>query len=157
MTTARKASDAKAAERARVEAWRRVLVAQTRITGLLTEEMRASTGVTLGDYDVLLHTHEAGDAGIRMTDLASNLVVSKSGLTTRVDRLEQRGLLQRVADPEDRRATRITLTSDGTTLFRAAAEVHLAGIQEHFGSQLSDRETEQLLTLFTRILESLQQ
>ena len=134
-----------------VDAWRTLLVTHALVTGELDREMRAQSGFGLDVYDVLLHTYEAGSEGIRMTDLAENLVVSKSGLTTRVDRLQQRGLLERVPDPRDRRATRIKLTSTAESVFREAAGIHLSGIQRHFGDRLTAADARRLVDILGKV------
>lgn len=121
------------------------------LRAILDEELRAQTDLDLQAYDALLHVFEAGDDGIRMTDLAREIVLSKTGLTSLVDRLQQRGLVQRVPDPTDRRVMRITLTDDGERAFRAAARVHLEGIHEHVTRHLTDDESQAIATAFERI------
>ena len=122
------------------------------ITPLLDDELRDRTDVDLQTYDTLLHIYETGDRGIRMTDLASKVVLSKSGLTTLVDRLEERSFVQRIRDPEDRRATRITLTDHGTETFRdAATRVHIPGIETHFADRLTDDEATEIAEVLERI------
>lgn len=122
------------------------------ITPRLDDEMREGTDLDLQTYDALLHIFEAGDPGIRMTDLARTIVLSKSGLTTLVDRLEERSFVQRIPDPEDRRATRITLTDHGIETFRdAATRVHVPGIQKHFEDRLTDDEAAVIAEVLERI------
>ncbi len=98
------------------------------------------TGMDIQTYDTLLQTFEAGDEGIRMSDLARAVSLTKAGLTALVDRLETRGLLERVNDSADRRVIRIKLTKDGNKAFRAAAQVHVAGINEHMARHLTDEQ-----------------
>jgi DNA-binding MarR family transcriptional regulator len=121
------------------------------ITPFMDDELQKETGLDLQTYDALLHVHEAGDRGIRMSDLARSVVLSKSGLTTLVDRLEDRGLLRRVADPDDRRAIRITLTERGRARFRGAAEVHVTGIDRYFASHLTEGEAGVVANVLERI------
>lgn len=135
----------------RRRAWRAIMVMHGTITPLLDDELRHGTDLDLQTYDALLHTYEAGESGIRMTDLAQKVVLSKSGLTTLVDRLEQRALLQRIPDTEDRRATRITLTDRGIETFRRAAKVHVTGIQKHFTDRLTDDEAKVIAEVLERI------
>ncbi len=122
------------------------------IIPLLDGELRSATDLDLPTYDALLHVYEAGDPGIRMTDLAQKVVLSKSGLTTLVDRLEERDLMQRIPDLEDRRAIRITLTESGIEAFRTAANVHMAGIERYFTKQLTEDEAEAIAETLERIL-----
>lgn len=100
---------------------------------------------------VLVHTHLAGPNGIRMKDLAKNASLSTSGLTALVDRLERQGLVQRNRDPHDRRATRITLTDDGLERARQATHVHIASIEHHFASRLTESDATALAGTLERI------
>jgi len=122
-----------------------------RITPRLDDELRSRADLDLRSYDALLHTYEAGAAGIRMADLAERVVLSKSGLTTLVDRLERRGLVRRLPDPHDRRATRITITDDGIRVFRIAAEVHKEGISRHFADRITTADAETLAEILERV------
>ncbi len=135
----------------RRRAWRAIMVMHGTFTPLLDDELRDGADLDLQTYDALLHTYEAGKLGIRMTDLAQNVVLSKSGLTTLVDRLEERALLQRFPDPEDRRVTRITLTDRGIETFRDAAKVHVASIQKYFAARLTDDEATVIAEVLERI------
>jgi DNA-binding MarR family transcriptional regulator len=122
------------------------------ITPLLDDELRSDTDLDLQTYDALLHVHESGEPGIRMTDLARKVVLSKSGLTTLVDRLEERSLLRRIPDSDDRRAIRITLTERGRESFRRAANIHMAGIEKYFTDRLTEDEAEVVADVLERIL-----
>ena len=114
-----------------------MMVFHTRVNEVLSQEMNNGSGVDYQTYSTLLPVYEAGPRGLRMSDLARNVVVGKSGLTSVVDRLERRSLLERIPDPGDRRATRIILTVQGKKLFRRAAAVHVDGIQKSFSSKIS--------------------
>lgn len=131
-------------------AWRSILELETTLMPLFDERLE-SVGIDVQIYDVLLHTNEAGPEGIRMRDLAESVLLSKSGLTSLVDRLEHRGLIARTPDPADRRVTRIQLTPDGADLFRAAATVHVANIEEHFASRLTADEARRIHRVLSRI------
>jgi DNA-binding MarR family transcriptional regulator len=109
---------------ARWRAWRSVLEVASFVTQRIDEDLRDQVGIDIQTYDALLHTKEAGEAGIRMTDLADRVLLSKPGLTALVDRLEDRGLLARQPERHDRRVKRIVLTPTGWDLFRQAATVH---------------------------------
>jgi DNA-binding MarR family transcriptional regulator len=115
------------------------------------EDFRADAGIDIRTYDVLLHVFNAGDSGIRMTDLAREVVLTKAGLTSLIDRLEKRSLVQRSTDPADRRSFRIILTAEGTRVFRDAARIHVAGIHQRVGAQLSDEEARLVAEVFERI------
>lgn len=105
---------------------------------LMDEELRNQADMDLATYNALLHAHLEGPIGIRMKDMARNATLSTSGLTALVDRLERQGLVQRNPDPDDRRATRVTLTDAGQERARQAAHVHIASIERHLASLLTD-------------------
>lgn len=115
------------------------------------EDFRADAGIDNRTYDALLHVFNAGAPGIRMTDLAREVVLTKAGLTSLIDRLEASSLVQRTADPVDRRSLRITLSAEGERVFRAAARIHVAGIQERVGQHMSDEEARVIAEVFERV------
>ena len=84
-------------------AWRTAMEAVWALMARFDEDFRAAVGIDVKTYDVLLHTYNAGEDGIRMTALAHEVVVTKAGLTAIADRLELRGLIARAPDPTDRR------------------------------------------------------
>lgn len=101
-------------------------------------------------YDVLLHVAE-GEGGRRMTELADAIILSKSGLTSLVDRMEREGLLERRPDPRDRRAILVTLTAHGAERFREASELHRAFVRQMFTSRLSDEEAAMIVDVLARV------
>jgi DNA-binding MarR family transcriptional regulator len=129
---------------AKSRAWRLFVETYGAVFGRLAEEIEAQTGLPITWYDVLLHLDEAPAGGLRMRDLADAVVISKSGLTGLVDRMEQAGLVARRPDPRDRRAIAVTLTAAGRRRFRAAARSHRAGIARHFHAHLTKAEAEAL-------------
>jgi len=135
----------------RVQAWRSVLEACNTLLPIMDSELRSEQHLDVQIYDVLLHTYEAGPVGIRMTDLARKILLTKSGLTARVDKLEEGGLLERAPDPEDRRATRIRLTETGAAVFKNAADFHLSSIERHFSSRISEEEARVICEALERI------
>jgi DNA-binding MarR family transcriptional regulator len=132
-------------------AWRMAMEAVWALMARFDEDFRESVGIDVKTYDVLLHTYNAGEDGVRMTVLAREVVVTKAGLTAMIDRLEHKGLVARTADPHDRRAIRVTLTGEGERTFRAAAKVHLAGIRERFGAHMSEDEAHTIAQVFSRV------
>jgi len=132
-------------------AWRMAMEAVWALMARFDEDFRESVGIDVKTYDVLLHTYNAGEDGVRMTVLAREVVVTKAGLTAMIDRLEDKGLVARTADPHDRRAIRVTLTSEGERTFRAAAKVHLAGIRQRFSAHMSEDEARTIAHVFSRV------
>lgn len=132
-------------------AWKAAMEANATLLARFDEDFRADAGIDIRTYDALLHVFDAGSQGIRMTDLAREVVLTKAGLTSLIDRLEARALVQRTADPVDRRAFRITLTAEGRRTFRAAARIHVTGIHERVGDHMSEDEARVVAEVFERI------
>jgi DNA-binding MarR family transcriptional regulator len=105
----------------------------------------------LGWYDVLLQLAEAPGRRLRMAELADRVLLSRSGLTRLIDRLQAEGLVRREPSPDDARGTFTVLTLAGVGRLRAAAPVHLAGIQQHWLGHFSDDELRELGTLLRRL------
>lgn len=112
-------------------AWRTFLAAHATIIRALEAELEADQDLALSDFDVLAQLHAAGGT-LRMRDLAERVLLSRSGLTRRVDRLEGAGYVARAACEEDRRGSYAHLTDEGRTRLLRALPVHLQGIEQHF-------------------------
>lgn len=106
---------------------------------ILDAELQEERGLSLGWYDALVHLEEAGD-GLRMNELASRILLSRSGLTRVIDRMEDAGLVRRERPPDDRRVVKVFITPGGLDALGAAREVHRRGIGEHFVRHLDDAE-----------------
>lgn len=135
----------------RVGVWRSFLRAHATALRELERELVAETGMPLGWYDVLLQLVEAPGRRLRMAELADRVLLSRSGLTRLIDRLQAEGLVRREPSPDDARGTFTVLTLAGVGRLRAAAPVHLAGIQQHWLGHFSDDELRELGTLLGRL------
>jgi DNA-binding MarR family transcriptional regulator len=138
----------------RVGVWRSFLRAHATALRELERELVAETGMPLGWYDVLLQLAEAPGRRLRMAELADRVLLSRSGLTRLIDRLQAEGLVRREPSPDDARGTFTVLTLAGVGRLRAAAPVHLAGIQQHWLGHFSDDELRELGTLLGRLSPS---
>ncbi|MHB8631218.1 MAG: MarR family winged helix-turn-helix transcriptional regulator [Candidatus Limnocylindria bacterium] len=138
-------AEAEAGKRARrasdpeVGAWRAFLRAGTTST-LALEVALADTGVSHSEYDVLVHVATGPRDGLRPTELAERVLITKSGLTRLLDRLVERGYIERRACASDRRGQLIVLTNDGRRAFRRAAPNVVRAIGAIFGEHFSERE-----------------
>jgi len=133
----------------RRHAWRDLFEAHAAIMDLLTAEMKDEVGISVTEYDVLLHLSEMPHP-VRMHELADAVVISKSGLTRVVDRMEKDGLLRRVPIAGDRRSMAITTTRAGEGVFRDARAVHRRGIRRHFTDHLTEGDAKLLREVFGR-------
>jgi DNA-binding MarR family transcriptional regulator len=133
-------------------AWRVFLRAHAQITRKLEGELLAEHDLPLPSYDVLLQLAESPGRRLRMTELADRVLLSRSGLTRLVDRLEREGLVERAACPNDARGTHAVLTDVGLDRLRGAAPTHLRGVSEHVTSRLTEVELVQLRTLMLKLM-----
>lgn len=137
---------------AKLQAWFTFLQAHDAATESLDAELRERSGLTLSDYEVLLYLDRAPRSKLRMADLAESVLLTASGTTRAVDRLERDGFVRRAPDPHDGRATLVSLTAAGRRRFRAAAPVHLEGVRARFLDALTTREAETLRAVSVKVL-----
>jgi DNA-binding MarR family transcriptional regulator len=88
---------------------------------------------------------------MRMCELAESVILSPSGLSRRVERLERRGLVQRERSTQDARSVEASITDEGRRLFRRLRRLHRDGISRYFSSRFSERELETLGPLLARL------
>ena len=132
---------------AEMAAWRNFISAFGPLMDALDADL-AAHGLTLGDYEVLVHLSEAEDQRMRMCDLAAALRLSPSGLTRRLDGLVRHGLVERRASPTDRRVMHAHLTPKGLALLQRAAPDHVASVRRHLLEPLDTGQIEQLAAIF---------
>jgi DNA-binding MarR family transcriptional regulator len=104
---------------------------QRRLEDRLDQDLRATHGLSLNDYEVLVHLSEAPQYALRMSDLADRLLLSRSGLTRRIDGLVRGGLVERRVCPSDGRGLLAQLTPDGSERIRQAAPTHVQGVRRY--------------------------
>jgi DNA-binding MarR family transcriptional regulator len=122
-----------------VEAWRSLLQAHATLMRQLATDLEKETGLSLGDFDVLAQLANAGGE-LRMTELAARVLTSRSGLTRRVARLVDEGLVRRASAETDARGVVVALTDAGVARLTEAVPVHLRGVSKLFVAQLDDQE-----------------
>lgn len=137
----------------RLVAWQCFLFAHAAVTKALGAELEAEHGMPLTWYDVLVNLDEAEDNRLRMHELAERVVLSQSGISRLVDRMQQAGLVERVRCDEDARVTWAELTGEGLQALQEAAPTHLAGIKAHFADHLDGAEVEAMISALTRVLD----
>jgi DNA-binding MarR family transcriptional regulator len=109
----------------------------------------------MGDYEVLVRLSEAEDQRMRMCDLATALQLSPSGLTRRLDGLVSAGLVERVANPADRRVMFAALTEKGSDKLAEAAPDHVASVRNRFLRGLTRDQIRELGTIFETVRANL--
>jgi DNA-binding MarR family transcriptional regulator len=121
-------------------AWRTLLTAHARLIDRIEAELKTAGAIPLTWYDVLIELWEAPERRLRLHELASAVLLSRSGITRLVDRLEAAGLLRREPDPADRRGAYAAITEAGQAALRFAWPVYGQGIDEHFARHLTDEQ-----------------
>ncbi|HEX2030102.1 MAG TPA: MarR family transcriptional regulator [Actinomycetota bacterium] len=138
----------------RMAAWVAFLQAHSVVVERLNRELEDGHGLPLTWYEVLLRLEMTPDGRLRMLDLARTLLLSKSGVTRLVDRMEAAGLVARQPSPRDRRVIWAAITSKGRVAFDEAAPVHLRGVERHFMSAMTAEEVRGLLAALTKVLRA---
>jgi DNA-binding MarR family transcriptional regulator len=134
--------------RAAVGRWRALLRAQASLVHRLATALVQETGLTLGDFDVLVQL-AITDGELRMTELAARTFRSRSGMTRRIDRLVDEGLVRRGNADADARGVVIGLTEAGMARLTETAPVHPRGVADLFVAYLDIEE----LAVLERALE----
>jgi DNA-binding MarR family transcriptional regulator len=135
----------------RLDAWALFLRAHAALTRELSAELVTEHGLTLNDYEVLLHLARAPDRQMRRVDLAGSVLLTASGITRLLEGLERAGFVQRVLCDSDRRVAYAKLTPAGLEKLRQASKTHVAGIEELFVGRFSDEERATLTELLSRL------
>ena len=117
----------------------------------MSAQLVADHGLTINDYEALLHLSKAEEGRMRRVDLAGLLLLTASGVTRLLDGLEAAGLVERASCASDRRVTYAVLTEAGRSRLHKASVSHVAGVREFFGTRYSDEELEQLAGLLGRL------
>ncbi|MBO9533998.1 MAG: MarR family transcriptional regulator [Solirubrobacteraceae bacterium] len=121
-------------------AWRGMLRVHARVTAILDAQMREAHGLTVSQYEVLLFLGDAPDGQMRMADLASRALLTRSGMTRLVDRLVELRYVERAAAEGDGRGAFACLTPAGADALRVAQRTHRRGIREEFLRKLPQSE-----------------
>lgn len=132
-------------------AWRGMLRAYRELVGSLDAELVREHGLPLSSYEVLISLADAPENRLRMGQLANELLLSRSGLTRLVDRLERQGLVERARCPDDARGWHAVLTDKGREKLKAARPAHLEGVRRHFLDHLSDEELDALAEIWRKV------
>jgi DNA-binding MarR family transcriptional regulator len=134
-----------------LDAWRSYLQSHASILRELDAELVAQHAMTTRDYEVLLYLAQAPDWRLPMSALASNTMLTRSGITRLVDGLVKAGWIERVACSSDARISYAQLTELGYEKLRDAGSTHIASIQRLFVEHFSDLELDQLASLLSRL------
>jgi len=138
----------------RMAAWVGFIQAHSHVIARLERELLAEQSLPLTWYDVLVQLSEADGRRLRMQELADRVLLSQSGLTRLVDRLEKEGLVERVRCSEDGRGFFAQLTTPGLETLRRTYPTHLRGVREWFSDLLTAEESAVLARALARIADN---
>ena len=122
-----------------LEAWQALLRAHATLLRRLDQDLENETGLALADFDVLAQLAGAGGE-LRMTELADRALISRSGMTRRVARLVEDGLVRRAHTAADARGVVVALTDAGVARVTETAPVHARAVFDLFVARLEDQE-----------------
>ena len=136
----------------RILVWRMLQRAQVRVTRSLEAELLSAHDLAPAAYEVLLQLSEAPGWRLRMNDLAERVLLSRSGLTRLIDRLQRDGLVSREACASDARGLFAVLTRTGERRLTEATPTYLRAIRERFLDLLDDEELRQCAGILTKLV-----
>ena len=123
----------------------------------LGRELSGQHGLSEPDYDVLSDLSDAGDSGMRQSDLAAHMRWSKSRLSHHITRMQQRGLVDRLECSDDGRGSLLVLTRRGRAAIADAAPDHVTSVRRHFIDLLTPEEIKTLAAVTHRVVDHLRE
>jgi DNA-binding MarR family transcriptional regulator len=138
-------------ESTKLETWVQWLRTHAALTRQLSADLVSAHGLTINDYEVLLHLAKAPDRTLKPVELSTRVLLTPSGITRLLGGLERAGFVERLDCPQDRRVSYAKLTPAGHAKLRAASKTHLAGVAEQFTDRFSGEELAALSELLARL------
>jgi DNA-binding MarR family transcriptional regulator len=140
-----------AADPSRRTAWYATVRAHSALTEVMEKRLEAAIDMPLAWYDVLVNLYLAPGHALRMSELANNVVLSRSWLTRRVDQLERAGLVERCTADGDGRGVRAKLTREGKRAYLKLERVHSAVVDEFFASLATSSDADAVRRVMERV------
>lgn len=131
--------------------WRRWLAVNAQLQAELHRELQADSGLSLPDFEVLVHLTDTSAGRLRVTDLADALQWERSRVSHHIKRMERRGLVGREECAEDGRGAFVVITPTGRAAIERAAPAHAATVKDLVFSALTDGELRSLATITTKV------
>ncbi|TVY04167.1 MarR family winged helix-turn-helix transcriptional regulator [Cohnella terricola] len=135
--------------------WRAFVNAHAAVIERIEKDLSDQRKIPLTTYDVLVALYQSPDKKLRMTELAKHVVLTRSGLTRVVERLEREGFVKRERTEEDRRGAFAVLTREGKKAFLATWPTYADGIKNYFLSVLDEDERAAIERGLSKIYRSL--
>jgi len=134
-----------------LDAWVGLLRAHAAATRRFNRELIAEHGLTINDFEVLMHLDSADGGRLRRVDLAERVLLTASGITRLLDGLERCELVRKASCAADARVTYAEITDAGRARLTEARASHLAGVRTLFAERYNDDELIMLVTLLGRL------
>ena len=136
--------------------WRAWIATSILLHNRLSQELQHSDNLTMNDYEILVRLSEADERSMRMNELATQTMLSRSRLSHQVDRMERAGLVERTVCDTDRRGQIAKMTESGWKALVTAAPSHVQSVREHFVDLLTDEEFAALGSALQKIADHLE-
>lgn len=134
-------------------AWGGFLGAYARMNRLIEADLQEHSRITHVEFEILLRLSWDENHRMRIQDLAAQSILTRSGVSRVVERLEKAGLVTREEASEDRRGAYAVLTKTGAERFNVAVEAHVAFVKAHFLNLFTAEELTQMAGFWKRLEE----
>ena len=135
--------------------WRGWLKLNAELSATLQRELQDDSGLSMPDFEVLVHLTDTPEGRVRVTELARLLHWERSRVSHHVTRMERRGLVERTECPDDGRGAFIAVTSGGRAAIAQAAPGHVRAVRRLMFDVLSSEEADRLGTAIDKMLTRL--
>jgi DNA-binding MarR family transcriptional regulator len=136
--------------------WRSWVTAQLLLAQAFERDLKACSDLSMAEYDVLVQLSEAPERRLRMSELASRTLASRSRLSHQISRMEENGLVMRVECATDKRGWWAVLTDHGFDVLATTAPTHVESVRRHLVDVLDDEEFATLGRVLDKVVAPLQ-
>ena len=132
-------------------AWGGLISTYSRVSALLEDDLRRNSDISRAEYEVLLRLFFNDEGRLRIAQIADRSLLTRSGMSRLVDRLERAGLVERHGDKDDGRGSYAAITAHGRDHFTATATRHTALVRELFLSHFTNEEQKTMASFWDRL------
>ena len=132
--------------------WRGWLKLNAELASTLQRELQQDAGLSMPDYEVLVHLTDNPEGRVRVTELAGLLQWERSRVSHHIKRMERRGLVERAKCSEDGRGAFIVITTQGRAAIEEAAPGHVMAVRRLMFEALSEEEKVALAAVIDKLL-----
>lgn len=132
------------------QAWGNLLGVHSRMMSVIESDLQSRCGLSHVEFEILLRLNFADKNQLRIQELAERSILTRSGTSRLVERLEKTGLLKRIKATDDKRGANAVLTKAGIEMFSRARKGHIALVKQEFLGKYTDAELDTLAELLGR-------